>query len=158
MPNSIFETCSKCNQTILKSESKSHKCKPQVRIRYKPNSNMPDSVFSTLNSIYSELAKMISYRIMPNCDHEILVKALKQLTEDVTTNKDRTIDEEAFKILESVGKPLTAQAITQQINSTYGFPVRKVDDVRVAMSGNRKVFESDKYSTTWYLKNWEVQA
>lgn len=162
MSNSIFDICKKCNQTILKSESDSHKCKAKIVIKNtKPvqtNYNLSHSSFDSFNAIYSELGKIISYRVMPHCRHEDLIKALKQLAKDVSNNKNRTIDEEAFKVLEKVGKPMSGQAITYEINATYGFPVRKVEDVNITLSGNRKVFESDQYSTKWHLKNWEMQA
>ena len=162
MSSSIFETCTKCNQTILKSESKSHKCKPKITIKTvekkQTNYNLSHSSFDSFNAIYSELGKIISYRIMPHCKHEDLIKALKQLSRDVSQNKNRTIDEEAFKVFEKVGKPMSGQAITYEINATYGFPVRKVEDVNVTLAGNRKVFDSDKYSTKWHLKNWSVQV
>ena len=118
------------------------------------NYNLSHSTFDSFNSIYSELGKIISYRIMPNCKHETLLKVLKQLTIDVNKNKERTLDKEIFKVLEKTGKPMTGQAITYEINSVYGFPIRKVSDVNITLSGNRKVFESDQYSTKWYLKNW----
>lgn len=95
---------------------------------------------------------------MPNCKHETLVSVLEQLAKDVSANKDRTLDEEIFKVLDRAQKPMTGQAITFEINSMFGFPIRKVSDVNITLSGNRKVFESDRYSTQWYLKNWEMKV
>lgn len=157
MAKSIFTTCRKCKTTILKSEKKDHICKPKIQIKKQVkqiNYNLSHSSFDSFNTMYTELGKIISYTIMPKCNQEILVKVLKQLAKDVKDNKNRTIDEEIFKILNKVGKAMTGQAITYEINSTYGFPIRKVTDVNIVLAGNRKVFESDQYSTKWLLKNW----
>lgn len=160
LPKSIFSSCSKCKQTILKSEKDSHKCKPKIILKQEKqiNYNLSQSTFDSYNAIYSELGKIISYRIMPNCKHETLVSVLEQLAKDVSANKDRTLDEEIFKVLDRAQKPMTGQAITFEINSMFGFPIRKVSDVNITLSGNRKVFESDRYSTQWYLKNWEMKV
>ena len=90
-----------------------------ISIRTYQSSNLSHSSFADYDSIYSELGKIISYRIMPSCSHDTLLKALRQLVHDVDKNKNRTLDEEIFRILDAAQKPMTAQAITYEKKSCF---------------------------------------
>ena len=149
---SIFDTCNKCKQTILKSEKTSHKCKS---VPYARNTKgKPDKI----NDPYTLISKFFSYKIIPEYGIKYTAKIMEKLLSDIQNATARTIPEEIYIILNDAQKPMTTQAIVSNINSRFGFPTRKHQEVESALSNHKNPFLSHDGYNMWIIKSWMAQA